>query len=86
MAVILWTIQDILFLYQTDLDRESLLYALKDSESMLAQLAAKLKSAIDALEETELKLSVSLEENRVLFDEVQRLGDKQRLSSLVVSA
>ena len=86
MAVILWTIQDILFLHQTDLDRESLLYALKDSESMLAQLAAKLKSAIDALEETELKLSVSLEENRVLFDEVQRLGDKQRLSSLVVSA
>jgi hypothetical protein len=62
---------------KADQDCERLLAALRVSEDMLAQLEGRLKQAVDQLEDTENKLAASVEENKVLLDEVHRLGNKQ---------
>jgi len=66
------------------LDRETLMAALKGSEAMLGQLEAQLRNALTQLEATEGKLELSLQENKVLLDEVGRLGSKQETQEKVV--
>ena len=62
---------------KADQDCARLLAELRLSEGMLAQLEVQLKHAIEQLEDADSRLAASAQENRVLLDEVQRLGNKQ---------
>ena len=60
-------------------DREKFMAVIKGSEGMLGQLETQLSAALKQLEETESKLTISMQENKVLLDEVERLGNKEEM-------
>lgn len=62
---------------QAEVDRETLMAALKDGSDMLEQLENQLSTAMARLDHAESKLAASVKENRVLLNEVERLGHKQ---------